>query len=299
MSQLVATNTASPAMRPVTKPTITAFSRTTRTRIRSSSFFASRAMGALLDELEEAFEQMELGAAPQDGQREEERNIAEEGERPPSEESDPEPIEEAEHAARRRHRISRQELAEESEIGPDHQASLEHEDHGGEEEGPPAHRAGGHAEGHAVDPGEDLGDPLVHFLRPRLDFLVILLLRVHAPQIVMLVLQEISHGEEAGQHGVVLVVVPMQAVPADGLEILEPVHELPHQGQGVAVAGVIHGIGLGHPEHASVADLRRPPESDLLQLALAERDELGIGQDPQRVMLLAEVLEAEARLARL
>src|SRR5207247_1664770 len=49
----------------------------------------------------------------------------------------------------------------------------------------------------------------------------------------------------------------------------------------------------------SVADLRRPPESDLLQLALAECDELGIGQDPQRVMLLAEVLEAEARLARL
>src|SRR5437867_939644 len=257
MSQLVATNRASPAMRPVTKPTITAFSRTTRTRTRSVSFFASRAMGALLDELEEAFEQMELRAAAQDGQREEERDVAEEGERPPGEETDAEPVDETEHATPWSWRISRQELAEKVEIRPDHQASLEHEDHGGEEEEQPAHRAGGDAEGHAVDPGEDLGDPLVHFVRPRLDLLVILLVRVHAPEIVVLVLQEISHGKESGEHGVILVVVPVQAVPADGLEILESVHELPHQIQGVAIASVIDRVGLGHPEHTSVADLRR------------------------------------------
>src|SRR4029453_18102290 len=107
MSQLVATNTASPAMRPVTRPTITAFSRTTRTRTRSPSSFASRAMSALLDELEEAFEQMKLRAAAQNGQREEERDIAEEREGPPGEESDPEPVEEAEDAARRSDRVAR------------------------------------------------------------------------------------------------------------------------------------------------------------------------------------------------
>src|SRR5258706_1908231 len=99
-SQLVATNTASPARSPVTTPATTALSRTTRTSTRASGSFASRAMGALLDELEEAFEQPQLRAAAQDRQREEQHRVAEEREAPPAEGSYGQPVVQAEHADR-------------------------------------------------------------------------------------------------------------------------------------------------------------------------------------------------------
>ena len=62
--------------------------------------------------------------------------------------------------------------------------------------------------------------------------LVVLLLGVDAPEVVPLAVGEVADGEEAGEHRVVLVVVAVQPVPADGLEVLEPVHELAGQCRG-------------------------------------------------------------------
>jgi hypothetical protein len=60
--------------------------------------------------------------------------------------------------------------------------------------------------------------------RPAL-LLVVLLVRVDLPDVVVLAGDVVTGGQNAGEHRMVLVVVPVQTVPADGLEILQPSQE--------------------------------------------------------------------------
>ena len=126
---------------------------------------------------------------------------------------------------------------------------------------------------------------------------MVLLLGVDAPEIILLTEQEVPSGQQARQHGVVLVVVAVQPIAADGLEVLEPVNERANGSQAIAVAGVVDRIRFLGPEHASVCNVGGAHQADPLELALAERDELGIWRVPEEIVLGAEVLEAEAGLA--
>src|SRR5215475_2796598 len=107
-SQLVATNSASPARSPVTTPAIAAFRRTTRTSTSVSRSFESLAMHGLLDELEEPLQEVPLGAAPQEGQRQEQREVADHREAPARQESAEGAVGEADEAAGSGHGIAGQ-----------------------------------------------------------------------------------------------------------------------------------------------------------------------------------------------
>jgi len=91
----------------------------------------------------------------------------------------------------------------------------------------------------------------------RQELFVVLRLGIDAPEIVLLMEQEVPGRQHARQHRMILVVVAMQPVATDGLEILEPVDERPNGGQAIAVAGIVDRIRLFVPEHASVLDVRQ------------------------------------------
>ncbi len=95
----------------------------------------------------------------------------------------------------------------------------------------------------------------------------------------------------------ILVVVAVEAVAAYGLQVLEAIDELPNAAHEVAVGGVVHGIGLGHAEDASVLDLGPAGEADHFQLAGPQLDEPRIWSVPEGVTLRAEVFQPEAALA--
>src|SRR5215475_8681761 len=109
-SQLVAMNSASPARSPVTTPAIAAFRRTTRTSTRVSRSFESVVMHRLLDELEEPLQEVPLGAAPQEGQREEQREVADHREAPARQEAAEDTVGKADDAAGGGHGVTGQEL---------------------------------------------------------------------------------------------------------------------------------------------------------------------------------------------
>jgi len=70
--------------------------------------------------------------------------------------------------------------------------------------------------------GLDLGSP---------NLLVVLLVGVDTPQVVLLAESQVADGQHPRQHRVILVVVPVQPVAADGLAVLQPVDELSHHAQ--------------------------------------------------------------------
>src|SRR6185295_151295 len=94
----------------------------------------------------------------------------------------------------------------------------------------------------------------------------------------------------------VLVIVAVQPVAADGLGILEASHEFTNGSQSVGIAGVVDRIRLGDAEHTTVLDVGAANHPDMLQLSLAELDQLGVRRVPYRITLGAEVLEAKAGL---
>ena len=69
-------------------------------------------------------------------------------------------------------------------------------------------------------------------------------------------------------------------------------------GQVSLVGVVVDRIGLGHPHHAAVDDVRGVDQADRVDLAAAQRQQVGVGARPEVVALEAEVFQAEAGLAR-
>src|SRR5678815_4359850 len=162
-SQLVAANNTSPARSPVTTPAIAAFRRTTRTSTRASRSFVSVAMRRLLDEFEESLQELSLGAAPQEGQREEQGQVADHREAPARQEAAERAVDETDHGAGGGDGVAGQELREQAERRSHHGSALPHEDEGREAQQRPGHQPGRRTERHSVHAGEDLGDaPIEH-----------------------------------------------------------------------------------------------------------------------------------------
>ena len=55
-------------------------------------------------------------------------------------------------------------------------------------------------------------------------FLMVLGVDIDTPEIVLFAVHEISDRQHGCQHGMVLIIVPMQSIPADGLKVF-------HRGQ--------------------------------------------------------------------
>ena len=68
----------------------------------------------------------------------------------------------------------------------------------------------------------------------------------------------------------------------------------PHRGDVLLIGIVIDRIGLRLPDHAALADVLGPRQTELHELPPRHRDEVRIGQAPQRVVLEAEIFQAEA-----
>ena len=66
----------------------------------------------------------------------------------------------------------------------------------------------------------------------------------------------------------------------------------------LGVVDVVHRIGLRHAHGVAAHDLRRARQAELLELAGGELDQVLVVHAPQLVALEAEVLEADARGAR-
>src|SRR6267378_3452427 len=305
-NQFVAMKIPRPVTVPVTTPWTVAFSRMSRVSTRFSSAFLSFVIrSAPLDELEKSPEEIDVRATAEHRHPEEEAGISQEREAPAAHETDDEAIGESHDGAGPGYFVAGEVLAKQAQGGADEGAASQHH----EERRQRKHKPGGGAdrepEGDAVELDEDLGQPKLEDSREvfgrdigaHQELLVVLLLGVDAPQIVLLIEQEIPGRQHPGQHGMVLVVVAMQPVAADGLQVFEPIDERPNGGQAIAVAGIVDRICFFVPEHAPILDVGSAGQPDLLELPLAQLDEIGIRHAPERIVLGTEVLQAEAGLA--
>jgi hypothetical protein len=127
---------------------------------------------------------------------------------------------------------------------------------------------------------------------------VILEIRVHRPDVVPGALH-VLHGEHRGQHRVVLVVVLVHAVAADGVQVGDRVEERAHGVQPFPIRGIVDRIRLRHPQHRAVHDFPCPREAELLQFVRRQSDQRLVATLPQPVPLEAEVFEPETGPARL
>lgn len=125
-------------------------------------------------------------------------------------------------------------------------------------------------------------------------FFKIIFLRIDLPEVVFLAVKGVFDRQQAGQHGVVLIVVAVEAVAADCLKIFKPVEVALDRFQVALVGAVIDGVGFGDAENAAVGDIGRFCQPDLFDFSLAEGDKVGVGHGPEGVVLVAEVFEAEA-----
>lgn len=191
-------------------------------------------------------------------------------------------------------------LDEEGQAWPTDLAALQDQDKSGQQEPEPAGEAQGDPEGDAVELRERAFQSFRQALgRERslfVDRLVIFPLGVHTPQVVALAEHRVPDGEQSGEHRVILVVVPMQSVPSDGLKILEGSEESPNDAEVLTIARIVDRVGFGDAHHASVFDILVAHEPNPSDFAPAEVDQLGVGRGPQVVTLHAEILKAEGRL---
>src|SRR3954454_21927472 len=125
--------------------------------------------------------------------------------------------------------------------------------------------------------------------------LVVLLLDVDLPDVVRHAVGDGLHREHRGVHRVVLVVVLVHAVAADRVDVrrvgVEPATE---HVDVLAVVLVVDRISLGDADDVAGLDVLRLHDAELLELPLAELDEVVVAPRPQVVALVDEVLETEA-----
>ena len=88
-----------------------------------------------------------------------------------------------------------------------------------------------------------------------LHFFVILVVGVHAPDVMMRA-EQVLDRQHGRNHRVILVVVLVHAVAAGNLEILERIQVRPNHGEGILVSLVVHGVGLRHPHNRSAYNFR-------------------------------------------
>ncbi len=100
-------------------------------------------------------------------------------------------------------------------------------------------------------------------------------------------------GGEASEHGVVLVVVPMLTVAADGLEVGELREPVAQDVEVASVLGIVDRVGLGLADDDTPGDVSSLGEAELFDLPGREVDELVVGQGPGAVTAVAEVLHAD------
>jgi hypothetical protein len=110
----------------------------------------------------------------------------------------------------------------------------------------------------------------------RPDFLMILGIGVHTPEIVLFAVHKISNSQYGRQHGMVLIVVPMQSISADGLKISHRGKKGTNRVQCVTIRRVIHRVCFGDPKDATIFDVGRARDSDALHLLLSQFHQLTI-----------------------
>src|SRR3954470_11529673 len=115
---------------------------------------------------------------------------------------------------------------------------------------------------------------------------VVFLLDVDLPDVVRHAVGDGLHREHRGVHRVVLVVVLVHAVAADRVDVrsvgVEPGTE---HDDVVAVVLVVDRISLGNADDVAGFDVLRLQDAELLELPLAQLDEVVVGHRPQVVAL--------------
>jgi len=109
----------------------------------------------------------------------------------------------------------------------------------------------------------------------------------------MIATGDVSCGEDTGQHGVILVVVSMLAVAADELQVRKVGKIRADPLQRTSILVVVHRIGLGRTDHGVIDDLVTVDQPQGLEFSNPEVAQLLIGEGPEIVPLLHEVLEPE------
>ena len=123
---------------------------------------------------------------------------------------------------------------------------------------------------------------------------VIAALGVDFPRVEFRATEESEGGVVAGEHGVVLVVVAVHAVAADGLEVREALEVGPEGVHMGTVFGVVNGVSVEFADHmafeAKVGFFGEPEVGDF---GFGEVDEVGVGFRPEVVAAGAKVFHAE------
>src|SRR5262245_544557 len=96
----------------------------------------------------------------------------------------------------------------------------------------------------------------------------------------------------------VLVVVPVHAVAANELQVLEPAKKLFDDSERVEVTLFGDRVRLGHPHHRTVHDGGGWSQTNGGDLASRKVEQIRVRHVPEIVVLAREVLEPETRVSR-
>src|ERR1051326_126520 len=125
-------------------------------------------------------------------------------------------------------------------------------------------------------------------------FFVVLLVHIHAPEIVILP-QDIPGCQHRRQHRMVLIVVFMHAIPTHQLQIGQAFDEVANDTHRIIITGIIYGVRLRHSNDSPILDINRLRESQRFQFSLAQRNEITIRHRPQSIAFEAEIFQGKAR----
>ena len=107
--------------------------------------------------------------------------------------------------------------------------------------------------------------------------------------------EDVAGGQHRRQHRMILVVVAVKAVAADGLEVREAVHPDLQHVQRPLIFAVIDRIGLGLADDGTVHHRRGRGQTDVFQLLTGKLDQIGIRHRPERVGVVAEIFHPDRR----
>ena len=96
-------------------------------------------------------------------------------------------------------------------------------------------------------------------------------LKINIPDI-MAPTKDVSCCERTGQHGVVLIVVPVHAVPTYRLKIFEGDHPSFDGFDCRLIGGIVNGIGFRLPDHASIDDFGAVSKPQCFELDCGKLD---------------------------
>src|SRR5690606_12768685 len=109
----------------------------------------------------------------------------------------------------------------------------------------------------------------------------------------------VANRQHAGKHGMILVVIAMQAVSTDGLEVLEPIYKIFDRLQILTIFGIVDGIRLGNAKHTAIQYITGPGQPDAFKLLLRKLDEVRVRHGPEVVPFGAKVLQPQAGRRRI